>query len=339
MSALSCALALLSGAIGAGFASGREIVRFFARHGAAAGASVALSLLVLCTLFLRLPAQMERFGCRTLPALCRLRFGRRLGQLCALLFVLLFAVTGGAMLCACAELCALTLPVLFAYPFGMILTLLAGAAFSACGLCGLALPGALLAVLLPVMLVLLFLLPRGEACFLPAMAPDVPVQAALDGTAYGALNAALLAGVLPLLAPLSPRLRRRAVFVFSALFGVLLALGTLVCRRHFAAVLHQPLPFVWLSRRLGVGGYGLLAVCLYAAALSTLCAMLSSLRAAGVRASLAAALCLLCALPGFDALIAHAYPALGALCAGLLLLLCLGPAPCARIHAEQTHSP
>ena len=33
MGAVSCALALLGGAIGAGFASGCEIIRFFAAHG------------------------------------------------------------------------------------------------------------------------------------------------------------------------------------------------------------------------------------------------------------------------------------------------------------------
>ena len=36
----SVALALLGGVIGAGFASGRELVRFFAGHGAMTGAAV-----------------------------------------------------------------------------------------------------------------------------------------------------------------------------------------------------------------------------------------------------------------------------------------------------------
>ena len=51
MGAVSCALALLGGAIGAGFASGREIVRFFAAHGAMAGIAVLSALAALCALF------------------------------------------------------------------------------------------------------------------------------------------------------------------------------------------------------------------------------------------------------------------------------------------------
>ena len=57
----------------------------------------------------------------------------------------------------------------------------------------------------------------------------------------------------------------------------MLTLGMLVCQRQMQSVLMQPLPFVWLSRGLGAGGYRLVALCLYAAALSTLCAMLCAM--------------------------------------------------------------
>lgn len=327
MAAVSVALALLSGVVGAGFASGREIVRFFAMHGRMAFAAAVCALLMLHVLFLRLPAQLARYGARTLPQLCIQRFGRRFGALCGGLFLLLAAITGGAMLCACAELGALVLPVRHAYGLTLIFTLLLAVLLAAHGLDGLALPGAALALLLPMLLVRLGLLPAGEACFLPAMTPDLPVRAAACGTAYGALNAAMLAGMLPLLVPLEKQTRRRAVRLFTLLFGTLLLGGVLVCLRHLPALLHQPLPFVWLSRRLGMGGYLLVAGCMYVAALSTLCAMLSAIRPAipvpaGGGACLAALPCLFFALVGFVPLIDCGYPVLGALCAGLLLLLC-----------------
>ena len=50
MDILCCALALLGGVIGAGFASGREIVRFFAAHGAMGFVAVAFSLAALAAL-------------------------------------------------------------------------------------------------------------------------------------------------------------------------------------------------------------------------------------------------------------------------------------------------
>lgn len=327
MAAVSVALALLSGVIGAGFASGREIVRFFAMHGRMAFAAAVCALFMLHVLFFRLPAQLARYGAGTLPQLCVLRLGRRFGALCGGLFLLLSAITGGAMLCACAELGALVLPLRHAYGLTLIFTLLLAILLAAHGLDGLALPGAVLSLLLPVLLVHLGLLPAGEACFLPAMTPELPVRAVCDGAAYGALNAAMLAGMLPLLVPLGRKTRRRAVRLFTLFFGGLLLGGVLVCLRHLPALLNQPLPFVWLSRRLGTGGYLLVAGCMYVAALSTLCAMLSALMAVlpGAvirRACLAALPCLFFALIGFLPLIDCGYPALGALCAGLLLLLC-----------------
>lgn len=323
-----CALALLGGMVGAGFASGREIARFFAAHGPASGAAVLMALLALYALFMRLSALMARSGCSSLPALCRLRFGRGLGALCGVLFAVLQAVTGGAMLAACAELSALTLPAAHSYGLGLLFTLALSVLLAYMGAAGLAAPGLALAALMPVLLGRLLALPLGEACFFPAMSPDLPVRAAADGLLYGALNAAMLGGMMPMLARLSRPRRRYAALLFTLLFGALLLLGAAVCRRHLQAVWAQPMPFVYLARHLGRSGYLLVAACLYAAALSTLCAMLASLACAfPVRRRLAHVLAALCVLPfarvGFGPIVSHGYPVLGALCAALLGLLCL----------------
>ena len=329
MAAVSCALALLGGAIGAGFASGREIMRFFAGHGHAAGAAVVSALAVLFALLLALPARMEQTGSLTLQRLCRVRFGARLGALCAGLFFLLYAVTGGAMLAACAQLGALTFPVRHAYGLALVFSLLLGIALAFGGLHALALPGMALCVLLPILFARLARLPAGEACFLPAMAADLPVRAAADGAIYAALNAALLAANLPMLLPLGRRLRLRAVSLFTALFGALLAFGVWVCARHLPAVLHAPLPFLALSRM--TGSYLPVAAAMYAAALSSLPPMLCGmahmlpLSRAGAL-PVCALICLALSLAGFTPLVESGYPALGALCAALLFPLCF-PAP------------
>lgn len=324
MSTVSCALALLSGVVGAGFASGREIAHFFASHGPFAPVAVLFACLALAALFCRLPAQMERAGAQTLGALCRVRFGERLGRLCAALFALLAAVTGGAMLAACAELTALVLPLRHAYALGLVLSLLMGTLLAWQGIAGLALPGAALCIALPVLLIRLLGCPTGEACFSPA---SRVIDAGADGAVYGALNAAMLVGAMGLLLGKSPRQRRSAACLFALLFGVLLSLGVAVLRRHRQAAFSQNLPFVSLSRMLGQSGYFLCAASMYCAALSTLCAMLAGLmrmlpaRRAAVPA--AAALCLLFALFGFGTLVERGYPFLGALCAALMGLLCL----------------
>ena len=330
-----CALALLSGVIGAGFASGREIAHFFAAHGSAAPIAAACACLALFALFFRLPAQLEQAGAPSLQSLCALRFGSRFGNLCSGLFFLLLSVTGGAMLAACAELAALTLPLRHAFGLGMIASILLGGFLAARSISGLALPGAALALLLPALLLRLLRLPAGEACFSPA---EGPIRAAASGLTYGALNAAQLAGALPMLLSLKGRERRRAVLLFTLLFGALLALGTAVLHRHRQIIFAQPLPLVYLSRALGKPGFYLCALCLYAAALSTLCAMLTGLMHMLPGSALVPSLCcVLFARLGFGKLVARGYPVLGALCAALLLLLCL-PLPSAEGTAQKASS-
>lgn len=67
MDILFCALALLSGVVGAGFASGRELVRFFACHGFASGIAILSALAMLAALFLRLCTQLAHGGVSSLP--------------------------------------------------------------------------------------------------------------------------------------------------------------------------------------------------------------------------------------------------------------------------------
>lgn len=323
MSALSCALALLSGVIGAGFASGREIAHFFSSHGAYAPLSMLLACLTLAALFCRLPAQMERASVRTLDGLCRVRFGNRLGRVCAALFFLLAAVTGGAMLAACGELTALLLPVRPAYELGLCFALVLGTLLAARGLQGLALPGALLCVILPILMVKLLQQPSGEACFAPA---SHVVRAGANGIVYGALNAAMLAGMSGLLLGRSPKERRKAALLFALLFGALLALSVAALSHHRQAAFSQALPFVALCQMLGRRGYVLCALSMFCAAFSTLCAMLAGMMRMlppKRRMLLSSGCCLLFALCGFGTLVERGYPVLGALCAALLGLLCL----------------
>lgn len=133
-----------------------------------------------------------------------------------------------------------------------------------------------------------------------------------------------------MLLTLSARRRLACAALVVLLFGGMLTLGMLVCQRQMQSVLMQPLPFVWLSRGLGAGGYLLVALCLYAAALSTLCAMLCAMNESSAALSGA-----LCAADDFRAVVrgtrahgvrAHCAKRLsdsGALCAALLVLLVL----------------
>ena len=339
MDILCCALALLGGVIGAGFASGREIVRFFAAHGAMGFVAIVFALLTLSALFLALPERLAAVGQSGLSGLCAARFGARVGGVCSALFFLLSAVTGGAMLAACAELSALVWPIRHAYALGFAATAVLAALLCAFETRGPAAAGGALCVLMPLLLVRLLGQPEGEAGFLPQGPPDSVVRAALDGVLYAALNAAMMAGAVPMLLALPRRRRRICVALLALLFGGMLTLGMLVCQRQMQSVLMQPLPFVRLSRSLGAGGYLLVALCLYAAALSTLCAMLCAMTnllprflARYARLTISALLCAAVALMGFGRIVQSGYPILGALCAALLALLVL------PVHQEASKS-
>ena len=87
MAAVSMALALLGGVIGAGFASGREILRFFAIYGRAAPAAIVCACALMLMLIWRLPALMQAHNVHSLKALCQIRLGRRFGFLCSALLI------------------------------------------------------------------------------------------------------------------------------------------------------------------------------------------------------------------------------------------------------------
>lgn len=165
MDILCCALALLGGVIGAGFASGREIVRFFAAHGAMGFIAVAFALAALLALFALLPIRLAAEGQTGLSGLCRAHFGARVGGVCGALFFLLSAVTGGAMLAACAELSALVWPIRHAYALGFAVTAVLAALLCAFETRGLAVVGGALCGILPILLIRLLLLPPAKPAF------------------------------------------------------------------------------------------------------------------------------------------------------------------------------
>lgn len=324
------AFAFLAALIGAGFASGREIQQFFARFGSFGLLFALVSAAELTFLSFALMSACRRFHAHSLPQLCKIVLPPAAARWSNVLFFLLLCITSGAMLCAGGELFALVFPVRIAYAAGFILTLVWSVLGAVHSLRMLSALGGLLAPLLTVLLfALLFLKPQNLLSVHPQ--PALWTGAVLS-LSYAPLNLALCAGVLCETAlTLSPRRLRTAVAGFSLAAGTLLMLGTAVLLRHQAQIHAHALPFIVLSAKLGRAGFLISAIVLYLAVLSTLTALLRALyassepnqekqRAGCVFSTLA---CALCALLGFDQLISAAYPALGALCAILLLFVLL----------------
>ena len=324
-------LALVGAVIGAGFASGREVMRFFAQYGPWGYVGAALAAAVMGLLALRLMGLAARSGMRSFGGLSGRLLGRAGGVAGAALFVGLLTVTGAAMLSGAGELAAIVLPIGPAYALGFVGMLLCALLVAWRGMGGLAACGGVLAPLCCCLYVLLIALPpAGEGV---ALAPVAHWQSIPMALSYAALNIALAAGLLCESGPgLSAGERKRAALLGGAVLGGLLLLAIVTLARGPGELRTAPLPMVALAAKLGKPGFYLSAAVLCLAMLSTLATMLRGLfmqMPAGwsgpVRWMLPCACCFGLGLLGFDSLVGTVYPALGWCAAALIVALCVRP--------------
>lgn len=322
---LQTALAIVATVVGAGFASGREIVRFFSAFGAWSWAGCVLAAAFLAAFCIWAARASQKWQAYDLGSLCRAAIGGVFGQAAAWLNGVLITITAGAMIAAMGELAALSLPVRPAYEIGVLFALSAGFLLSRRGLSAIAGAGMWL---LPTCALLYLLLLR-----VPAPMPAKPMGGAWRtfplAFAYAALNAALGCGVL---CEVGRERDKASVYRACAMAGGLLLLLLLganaVLTRHLAAVGNAALPIVMIARALGAPGYWLCVAALSLAVMSTLIALIRTLarmlepRLPSAAGSLLSVL-LPCAagLIGFQNLVGRLYPLLGA--ASTLLFLAM----------------
>ena len=277
MRCLEIALAIVSACVGAGFATGREIVSFFARYGAAGMAGCALAAALLGALCAGTMRAARRASADNLGALCRSALGETGGRAAAFLYAALLCAAGGAMLAATGEACALMLPVRRADTIGALAALAGCFLTRKRGLKPLSWLGALLVPCCMLLFALILRAPaaRGQAW---RAAENSPGRAALSAACYAAFNAAFSAGVLCEAGAKEEAARSRAgAWLAAAIFGAMLLPGGLAFYKHCAAAQGKPLPAVRLARAFGPAGYWLCAVSLLAAVLTSYAASVRAL--------------------------------------------------------------
>ena len=298
--------ACVGAVVGAGFASGREIMAFFSRFGAYSWAGVVIAALVMGFLCL----YIMRFAAASLREICESRMGRwaKAGET---LFALLLVFTAASMLCAAGELAALTMPAHHAYEISLIGTLGMGTLLIRRDLKALFMAGKLLFLLLVAAFVL--------CCFVTGepIESTFTLKALTGPVAYGAMNIALC---VPILCEVGKgkklvECKRIALFTGVTLFA-LLALANAALKNQ-AALVNEPLPVVQLLRAFGLFGFYLCAVVMYLAVFTTLLSCLRGLY------QLSPWLCiapLAAAFIGFERIVGGAYPLLGYACVGLMAM-------------------
>ena len=303
----SVGFGIVSAAVGAGFASGREIMHFFSRYGALSWGLCAMAAGLMGGLtgwIMRVGFEMEKAPW----------FGKAL-------LLSLFAATGGAMTAAAGELAALAVPLRHARTLGGLITLGASVLASRKPVCILGTNGK---ILVPLMLAAFFFCARLTAEQDGTLSAPNPGTALLELLGYCGLNVTLSLGVICEAGQRCGRREQRRTALFTAfLFFILFLGGNAALLPHAGTLGRTALPVVMLLRNYGKPGFYLSAAVLYLAVFSTLTAIVKAVqsllpRRISWRGAAAGGSCGLASLLGFGEIVGSVYPLLGWL--GLLLL-------------------
>lgn len=321
--------AIVATVAGTGYASGRELVLFFAQTGLTGWIGVCFAPVVfglLVGLLCRCGASVGAVG--FIP-FCQRVMGRRTGTVAGWAHGLLLALTAVVMLFGAGELGALTLPVRFGWLWGAGVALLIALALNLARLRLLPWLGLVVLAVGVAFYGGLAMDPRPTRLWL-----DGVVRLALENSwpasillalAYGAMNAALAANVA-LRFGQGAKPWRVGLGCGLALL-VLLAVANGAIARGGRRLLGQAMPTVVLAARWGLFGFWTCAAFGYLCALTTMAAALGGLtdilRQGGGRGALPTALAMaaLAGLLGLRRAVGVGYPIVGWLCAALMLAL------------------
>lgn len=321
------ALAMVAAIVGAGFASGREIVVFFSGMGAFSWLGI-LAGSAACGF---LTGMLVHFAMRTRSASLPQVYARVMDEHCGdaaqMMHGGLMLLTGAVMVSGGAELGALTINLHSARLIGAGVTLLVALAGCKWGTGALAGMGALL---VPAIFVYYAAMLAGmpETTPMAVSWGSLPASALLGGL-YAALNVAVAGGVACMAGRSAVNPWRVGAITGGCVMVMLMSANAALLSAG-EAIRDQPMPGVLLASRWGIAGFYMSAGLMFLAVVSTLCAALSSMReqilslrpAWGKGALLPpAALCAVISAVGFKPLVDLGYPLMGWGCALMLLAL------------------
>lgn len=265
--------------IGAGFASGREIVSFFTDYGRYSWWLIGLTAIVtgaLCWLVLRHSTASKEDWCSLF--ISEPNWMQTAVRICAVSMMLL---TGGAMISAGGHMVALVWDHPFADEIGAAGTLTAAWAACICSVGPLSWMSAVLALFFlgTAGAVWRFVPISQTAALLSGRTTFDVVHAAVNAVGYAAMNLTLAIGIIN---RCRQKEREQNVYLcigFATMIFLLLSIGNAVFSR-FPECRDAPFPMVYLLRSLGKTGYLAGAVLLYLAILTTLTAILYAVRTA-----------------------------------------------------------
>ena len=326
MEGITAVFACLGAIVGAGFASGREVMAFFTCYGKHSWWLIAAASAVMgwiCRLCM-CASGAERDWTQLLGK----RSGWMVGLSCCLMLL-----TGGAMVSAAGHLCALMFAGRLAGTAGAVCTLGAAWVMGRKNLKALGWLSAVLSIMLICVLAGAFRLPK-RTVVLPqhAFSTGSLVRAGLGAAAYAAMNAMLASGVI---CKSSGRYTAAGV---GGMLALLLGLSNGLYLRH-PELLNEALPLVALLQKAGRSGFLLSAGLMYLSVFTTLTAVVCALRTAAqsaapsprLGAALVMGLLLAVSCIGFSEIVDALYAPAGLICLAAVFL----PLQCRRARQSN----
>lgn len=330
---LQVAFTYVGTVVGAGFASGQEILQFFTRYGWPAAISIALASLLFIWLGTKLMLLARDTGSASLEDLNRYLLGPRLGRIFSLFQLAVLLGTSTVMIAGAGSLFQEQFG--FHYRTGILLTLFLGYAVLRKGMGGIVRVNSFVVPFMLLFVLLVFLGTRplptaGNWLVLPNEYP--PLKAALAPLLYAAFNLSTAQAVL---VPLGTAFKDRGVLVRGGVLGGLLV-GLMLLAGHIALAARMPdirqyeIPMAQLVGSFGPWVALVYTVVIFGEIFTTFVAGLFGLGLQlrqHVRLSdrlvllLLLAICCAGAQVGFSSLLSLLYPLFGALSIGWIGLL------------------
>ena len=322
-SEIRAASAFCAALVGAGFASGREVESFFARLGTGSWLGVAAACAGLGFLVFVLLTLAQSTGASSFPDLYGRLMDTRCRDIMHLLHGLLVLMTAAAMIAAGGELGALALDLKGARLVGALFVLLAGLALAASGVCALGQMGFILTLGIAAIYAALAFAPGSSSFSGEGLMAAIPM-----GLLYASFNGALAGGVVVSAACEDVRPDRVGLLVALVML-LMLAPANAALTRCGERLRQTAMPTVVLAAQWGIPGYYAVIALMTVAVITTLGAMLSSLRDQAVSLGLprtpallvGTGLSVVMSACGFELLVNIVYPLLGWVCSFALLSL------------------
>lgn len=326
------AFSAIAAIAGTGFASGQEIVLFFAQLGWTGWIGIPIASAMFGLLIGMMVYFARRTGADSFSGVFRRRLGKSAGETIDVLYGLLQALTAAIMLMTAGELGALTLPVRYGFIQGMIVALSISLMMNACRLRLLPWTGMIItgsAILFYFCLAIdqrpVRLYMRSETEL--ALEGSI-IGAALFALLYACLNGAVAGGIIPVFKDGNINAVRTGM-LSGGMMAVLLICADFALMNGGKAICAARLPIVVLAARWGLAGFWLSAAYMFACTAATLTSVTGAIiaqideggrprrRAMGT----IAAVFLLCGAFGTDEILGFGYPLMGWICAGSIALL------------------